>query len=112
MDLNSIIYGDNAQNIQLVVNAKDLRDFVNNIIEFAKMEIKERNEPRYYTRAELRDEILHVSDPTLINYRKRGLIPEPIKIGGKVLYDKAEVMKALTDKNNIKHFKINSWIPR
>jgi len=95
MDLNAIIRSDNAANIQLVVNAKDLRDLLDAAMEFATQKIKERDEPSYYSREELL-EVLHVTDPTLNDYRKKGLIPEPVKIaGGKVLYDKAKVLQAI-----------------
>ena len=95
MDLNSLVYNDQSANVQLVISAKDLREFADNLIEFATMKIKERDEPEYYTREELLEK-LHVTDPTLNQYRKRGLIPDPIKIaGGKVLYDKAKVREAI-----------------
>lgn len=95
MDLNALIYSENAANIQVVVNAKDLRDFADSLIAFATKKIQERDEPTYYTREELL-ELLHVTDPTLNKYREKGLIPEPHKIdGGKVLYDKAKVHEAL-----------------
>ena len=94
MDLNSIIRSDNAANIQLVVNAKDLRDLLDTAMAFAKREIQEHDEPKYYTREEL-EALLHVSSPTLLSYRKKGLVPEPITIDGRVLYDKASVRKAL-----------------
>ena len=95
MDLNALMYSENAANVQLVISAKDLRDFADSLMEFATKKIKERDEPSYYSREELL-EVLHVTDPTLNDYRKRGLIPEPIKIaGGKVLYDKAKVQEAI-----------------
>lgn len=106
MDLNSIIYSDNAANIQVVVNGKDLRDFADRLIEFASKKIQERDEPKYYTREEL-ETMLHVSAPTLVSYRKKGLIPEPLTIDGKVLYDKAEVNKAIEERKvkiKIKHY--------
>ena len=96
MDLNNLIYSDNAANIQVVVNAKDLRDFADRLVEFAKQQIQERDEPKYYTREEL-EKMLHVSAPTLVAYRKKGLIPEPVVIDGKVLYNKAEVNKAIEE---------------
>ena len=102
MDLNSIIRSDNAASIQLVVNAKDLRDLLDGAMAFAMKKIQERDEPTYYTRDELL-ELLHVSDPTLNNYRKKGLIPEPVTIEGRVLYDKAEVRKAI--ENNRRKFR-------
>lgn len=93
MDLNTLIHSDNAANIQLVVNAKDLRDLLDGAMAFAMKTIKERDEPTYYTRQELA-EVLHCSQPTLISYRKKGLIPEPVTIDdGHVLYDKAEVRR-------------------
>ena len=95
MDLNSIIRSDNADKIQLVVNAKDLRDLLDGAIKFATKTIKERDEPTYYTREELQ-ELLHVSAPTLLSYRKKGLVPEPTTIEGRVLYNKAEVREALS----------------
>jgi len=94
MDLNSLIYSDNAANIQVVVNAKDLRDFADNLIAFATKTILERDEPTYYTREEML-ELLHCTDPTLNKYRSKGIIPEPETIGGKVLYDKAKVREAI-----------------
>lgn len=95
MDLNSIIYGDNAERVQLVVNAKDLRDLLDGAIKWGMQTIKERDEPTYYTRDELQ-QLLHVSAPTLLNYRKKGLVPEPTTIEGRVLYNKAEVREYLT----------------
>ncbi len=99
MDLHSIIYSDEAPNIQLVVNAKDLRDFAESIMVWGMKTIKERDEPTYYTREEMM-ELLHVSDPTIRDYRRKGLIPEPVTVGGRVLYDKAKVREALT-KNRV-----------
>ena len=100
MDLNSLIYSDNAANIQVVVNAKDLRDFADSLIAFAKQELKQRDENPYYTREEL-ETMLHVSAPTLVNYRKKGLIPQPVIIDGKALFSKAEVNEAIAN-NKIK----------
>lgn len=97
MDLNALIYSENAANIQVVVNAKDLRDFADRLVDFATRKIKERDEPDYYTRDELLEK-LHVSDPTLRSYREKGLIPEPVTIGGRVLYDKAAIQQALDDR--------------
>lgn len=99
MDLHSIIYSDEAPKIQLVVNAKDLRDFAESIMAWGMKTIKERDEPTYYTREEMM-ELLHVSDPTIRDYRKKGLIPKPVTVGGRVLYDKAKVREALT-KNRV-----------
>lgn len=95
MDLNSIIRSEDAGNIQLVVTAKDLRDLLDGAIAWGMKTIKERDEPTYYSRDELL-ELLHVTDPTLLNYRKKGLIPEPVTIEGRVLYDKAKVREAMT----------------
>lgn len=95
MDLNALIYSDNAANIQVVVSAKDLRDFADSLMAFATQKIKERDEPTYYTREEL-EELLHCSTPTLLSYRRQGLIPEPVTMGGKTLYDKAKVKEAMT----------------
>ena len=94
MDLNAIIRGENAGNIQLVVNAKDLRDLLDGAMAFAMKTIKERDEPEYYTREELARG-LHVSMPTIYEYRKKGVIPEPVKIGDRVLFDKAKVREAI-----------------
>lgn len=96
MDLNAIIYGDNAAKIQLVVNAKDLRDLLDGAMAFAEKKIKERDEPDYYTREELA-KLLHVSLPTIYEYRKKGMIPEPVKIGDRVLFDKAKVHEAISN---------------
>ena len=94
MTLNELLYSQNANQIQVVISAKDLRDFADNLIEFATRKIKERDEPEYYSREELAT-LLHVSQPTLLNYRKKGILPEPVTIEGRVLYDKAKVREAI-----------------
>lgn len=94
MDLNALMHSDNAANIQVVISAKDLRDCFESWMNFAMQKIKERDEPSYYTREELL-ELLHVSDPTLLKYREKGLIPNPVTIEGRVLYDKAKIREAL-----------------
>ena len=100
MDLNTLIHSDAADKIQLVVNAKDLRDLLDGAMAFAMKTIKERDEPTYYTRGEAAA-LLHVSAPTLIRYRKKGLIPEPVTIEGRVLYEKAAFRKAM-ESNKLK----------
>jgi predicted DNA-binding transcriptional regulator AlpA len=102
MDLNDIIHSENAGNIQLVVTAKDLRELLDGAMAFAMKRIKEADEPSYYSRDELAA-MLHVSQPTLLEYRKKGWIPEPVKMDGRVLYDKAKVRDALA---NNKKFRI------
>ncbi len=97
MDLRNILYSEDVEKIQLVVNAKDLRDLLDGAIAWGMQTIKERDEPTYYTREELQ-QLLHVSAPTLLSYRKKGLIPQPITIEGRVLYNKAEVREALIKK--------------
>ena len=41
------------------------------------------------------EQLLHVSAPTIMSYRRKGLLPEPVIIDGRVLYDKAKVREAL-----------------
>lgn len=95
MNLNDLMHSPDAAHIQVVISAKDLRDCFEQWMNFAIDKIRERDEPSYYSREELL-EVLHVTDPTLNEYRKRGLIPNPIKIaGGKVLYNKAKVQEAI-----------------
>lgn len=51
------------------------------------------NEPRYYTRVEV-GSMLHVSLTTLTKWRKAGTLT-PVKIGGRTLYPREAVKKAL-----------------
>lgn len=62
----------------------------------AKIKAEESNKPKYYTRKEL-CEILHVTNPTVIEMVKRGEIREK-KIGGRILYDAAEIDEAVKEK--------------
>ena len=94
MDLHSILYSPNAANIQVVINADELRKCFESFTEWGMQRIRESNEPTYYTREELQN-LLHVSSPTLLKYREKKLIPEPVTIEGRVLYDKAAVREAL-----------------
>lgn len=98
MDLHNILYSPNAANIQVVINADELRKC------FEKMElnimqrIREHDEPQYYTREQLA-QLLHVSAPTIYKYRRKGLLPEPVTIDGRVLYDKAQVRRSIKNGN-------------
>lgn len=96
MDLNALMHSENAANIQVVISAKDLRDCFESWLKFATQKIKERDEPTYYTREEL-EGLLHITPPTLIKYRKEGRVPEPMLVGGKLLYDKAEVHRKIEE---------------
>ena len=62
----------------------------------AKIKAEDSNKPKYYTRKEL-CEILHVTNPTVIEMVKRGEIREK-KIGGRILYDAAEIDEAVKEK--------------
>lgn len=95
MDLNALMHSDNAANIQVVISAKDLRECFESWMKFATKTIKERDEPEYYTREELAA-LLHVSLPTIYEYRKKGVIPDPVKVGDRVLFDKAKVHEAIS----------------
>ena len=97
MGLTELLHSPNVANIQVVVSAKDLQDFANSLIAFATRKIKEQDEPTYYTREELAEK-LHISLPTLNRWRDTGLLPEPVKMEGRVLYDKAKV-RDLIDQN-------------
>lgn len=95
MDLHTLIHSDNAANIQVVINAKDLGDFADKLMAYATKTIKERDEPEYYTREELA-KTLHVSLVTLNRWRQAGKLPEPVTIEGRVLYDKAAVRDTIS----------------
>lgn len=102
MSLNEIIHSPNAAQIQVVINAEDLRKCFEDFTAWGIQRMKERDEPTYYTREEV-EQLLHVSSPTLMNYRKKGLIPEPVTIEGRVLYDKGQLHQAVA--NNRLKFK-------
>lgn len=106
MDLNTIIRSEQADTIILQVKASDLRDLIDTAMEFAASKIKQSREPEYYTREELLAK-LDVSAPTLLSYRNKGLIPKPVTLGGRVLYDKKEVAEALA-MGKLRKFKIRN----
>ena len=68
----------------------------------AKNKAEDSNKPKYYTRKEL-CEILQVTNPTVIEMVKRGEIREK-KIGGRILYDVAEIDEAVKE-NKIFRYK-------
>ena len=68
----------------------------------AKIKAEDSNKPKYYTRKEL-CEILHVTNPTVIEMVKRGEIRER-KIGGRILYDAVEIDAAVKE-NKIFRYK-------
>lgn len=92
--LKDYMNADNAANIMLVVTAKDLKELLQDAMDFAINAIKEHKEPSYYTRQELADK-LHISLVTLQRWRSDGLLPEPTVIDRHVLFNKAEVRDML-----------------
>ena len=62
----------------------------------AKIKAEDSSKLKYYTRKEL-CEILHVTNPTVIEMVKRGEIREK-KIGGRILYDAAGIDEAVKEK--------------
>ena len=68
----------------------------------AKIKAEDSNKPKYYTRKDL-CEILQVTNPTVIEMVKRGEIREK-KIGGRILYDAAEIDEAVKE-NKIFRYK-------
>ena len=62
----------------------------------ARIKEEDSSKPKYYTRKDL-FEILHVTNPTVIEMVKRGEIREK-KIGGRILYDAAEIDEAVKEK--------------
>ena len=50
-------------------------------------------EPEYIRRKEARELVGGISNPTIIAYEKRGLLT-PLRIGGTILYNKSEILKA------------------
>ena len=100
-DLSSIINGKQGAQALFVVSGEDLAKLFEDIKKFCIATIKERDEPKYYTREELA-EVLHVSLVTLGRWRDNGLLPEPVKIDGRVLYDKAKVRDAIEGSYTLK----------
>lgn len=94
MNLNDLIHSPNASQIQVVISAEDLRKCFEDFTAWGMQRIKEQDSPEYYSRDELAG-LLHVTAPTIIAWRKKGLLPEPVTIEGRVLYDKAKVREAI-----------------
>ena len=61
----------------------------------ARIKEEDSSKPNYYTRKEL-CEILHMTNPTIIEMMKRGEIREK-KIGGRILYDADEIDEAVKE---------------
>ena len=102
--LENMITGlESLGNLQTPLNTvlENLADTIADKV-IAKIKAEESNKPKYYTRKEL-CEILHVTNPTVIEMVKRGEIREK-KIGGRILYDAAEIDEAVKE-NKIFRYK-------
>ena len=102
--LENMITGlESLSNLQTPLNTvlENLADTIADKV-IAKIKAEESNKPKYYTRKEL-CEILHVTNPTVIEMVKRGEIREK-KIGGRILYDAAEIDEAVKE-NKIFRYK-------
>ena len=87
--LHTICTGPAAPQTLLVVTAADLREFAAAIAR----EVKQQNEPEYFTRQELL-QYLGVSSRTLWGYEDEGIITAD-KVGRQKRYLKADIYKAI-----------------
>ena len=60
--------------------------------EIATLHPPDPKEKALIRRKEARELLGGISNPTIISYEKRGLI-NPIRIGGTILYDRAEILQ-------------------
>lgn len=87
---------------QLIISAKDLKDFALDIYRKGREDAKREStpaEPHSYTRKEAA-ELLHVTTKTIDTMRKKGMLGERAKhgldkIGARVLIPKHEIDKLL-----------------
>lgn len=93
-NLMNILANESDRSMLMIVSGEDLMEFATALINFAKKEIKEQTEPSFYTRGELAEK-LHVSVVTLYRYERDGKLAAPKKINGRLLYDKADVLRML-----------------
>jgi len=98
--LNTISKSQNAGMQLLLVTAEDLRAFARDIAR----EVREQNEPQYFTRKELIN-YLGVCSRTLYSYENDGVITAK-KVGAKKLYLKADIYAAIEERK-LKRNKFN-----
>jgi predicted transcriptional regulator len=98
--LNTISKSQNAGMQLLLVTAEDLREFARDIAR----EVREQNEPQYFTRKELIN-YLGVCSRTLYSYENDGIITAK-KVGSKKLYLKADIYAAIEERK-LKRNKFN-----
>ena len=83
----------------------DIRKIVAEAIQEHKNQSKEPGRPEYLTRQQAKEE-LHVSFPTLNRFDKEGILAAR-KIGGRVLYLRSDVEKAINPDQPIKYRRAN-----
>jgi len=79
----------------------DIKKCVADAIREYMPETKEPIRPEYMTRQQVRDEV-HVSYPTLNRFDKEGILTAR-KIGGRVLYLRSDIEKAINPDQPIKY---------
>jgi len=96
MDLHSLLYSDsqNLSQVQLVVNAEDLRKCFDAQERWIRSVISDATNPEYYTRSEV-SKLLHITLPTVDRWVETGKLPKPSKNGRRVLFNKASVQYVL-----------------
>lgn len=95
MDINAILQSPNAGNIQLVVNAEDLRKCFESWMDFTSQEIEKQRQPHYYTVEEVKD-LFKVSTSTIYNWISAGkLHPLRIDEGSRIYFNQEEVRSML-----------------
>jgi hypothetical protein len=83
----------------------DIRKIVADAIRETKSQSKEPERPEYLTRQQAKEE-LHVSFPTLNRFDKEGILTAR-KIGGRVLYLRSDIEKAINPDQPIKYRRAN-----
>lgn len=88
MSIKNII--DQERNVQIVVNAADLKELFLEWINEKDSQIQAVNEEDHYLSPNETVSILSISKPTLWRWEKQGFLM-PIKVAGKKYYRKSDV---------------------
>ena len=88
-----------AKVIQLLnISKKELQESINEVIETKIQDLKQhftpKEPPKYVTRNYVADEMLHCDLSTVHNLCKKGIL-QKYQCGGRVLFKRAEVEKAI-----------------
>ncbi len=93
-NLQQLLNSGMASNTIVMVSAADLKAFADRIVADTRRIVEEQYQPRYFDIDDLM-KLFKTSRSTIYNWMKKGTLPAPCQLEGKILFGQAEIREAV-----------------